>query len=601
MDAVGSTFRNVGAETGVATTRSGQRGSYPLTTTSASRLLHFRDTRSPHAIQCDLERDHMVLFRPTMENGHLQYAVDSRINGVPYRILLRYEAALANTHCYSIFIEISWQDQPASAHDYHVRSSAGWLDLWLNRYTPSNAAPGSGRSEQRYRDAVAAAVSFESHLVDVPAVQQAILQGLRDGGSFSTSHKEGGTRLLYGRGSYMRSDYGDNVSSERYPDETTFLASLRQFYDWQTSRPTYPKKVDELTAWKLILRLLDPPDGNRAPFPGSSGRTGTSSPPTGFNAAVRSRFALLLAGVAAAAAIGWGALSEALAVKTTGSPVGAAAGSAAHVAMLISTQVPYLPSLHRDASKDRYRIGLLVEPRHSGDAKRLIPVLDDLDASQSLHAAQMLGFDGRIFWFLAKDIAGYDPAAKRLVRIEDLKRANPGLEALWGVAQYEVQGRLIANTRDRRVIVEVDPDTLTVRNLDRLPPRKHVLPPHPAEGMLTSAPPTSADKLKAAYVRQDYGQPALRLSNPESSLLLFWRKTGTLQRMLYLARVATDGTVVWEVETGIDELQQVLPDASAPALIGTRPRVPDKVSEPILVIVDASSGKVDQRSLWIAN
>lgn len=588
-------------QTGITANRSRQPGVRAVTKTSESRLLHFRDARPPHAIQCDLERDHMVLLRPAMENGRLQYSIESRINGTSYRILLRYEAAFENTHCYTLFIEISWQDQPATAHDYHARSSAGWLDLWLSRYTPSNPAPASGRSEQRYRDTVAEAVAFEHHLVDVPAVQQAILQGLRDGGRFSTSHKEGGTRILYSNGAYVRSDYGDNISDERYADETTFLTALRQFYDWQTSRATYPEKVDELTAWKLILRLLEPPDGKGNRISGTSGHAGSSSPPTGRDAAVRSRFALMLAGAVAAAAIGWGLLSDALAVKTTGSPVGAAAGSPTHIAMLISTQTPYLPSLHRDASKDRFRIALLVEPRRGAEGKRLLPILDNLDASQSLHAAKILGYDGRTFWFLARDIAGYDPAAKRLVRIEDLDRANPGFEALWGVAQYEVHGKLIANTRDRRVIVEVDPESLTVRKLERLPPRKHVLPPHPVEGMLASAPATSADKLKPAFIRQDYGQPAIRLPNPESSLLLFWRKTGALQRMLYLARVAPDGTVLWETQTGIDDLQQVLPDVAAPALIGTRPRVPDKVPEPILVVVDTASGKVDQRSLWIKN
>ena len=540
----------------------------------------------------------MVLLRPVVGDNYLQYIAESRINGVPYRILLRYEAALANTRCYSLRIEMSWDDQPATAHDYHCKSSAAWLDLWFSRYEPSTPAPANGRAERLYQDDVAAAVSFESHLVDVSAVQQAVLLGLRDGCRFSTSHKEGGTRIFFQHGHYFRSDYGDNVSNERYPDESTFLAALRQFYDWQTSRAIYPEKVDEHTAWKLILRLLEPPEGKRSP---SRTHPGSTSPPNRYNAAVRSKLALVLAGIVAAAAFGWGVLSEALAVKTTGSPVGTAVGSPTHIAMLISTQVPYLPSLHRDASKDRFRIALLVQHRHSSDGTRLLPILDNLDASQSQHAAKMLGYDGRMFWFLAKNISVYDPAAKKLVRMEDLQRANPGLEGLWGIAQYEVQSKLIVNTRDRRVIVEVDPEALTVRTLDRLPPRKHVLPPDPAEGMLVPAPATTADKLKAAYVRQDYGQPPMRLSNPESSLLLFWRKTDALQRMLFLARVTADGTILWETQTGIDKLQQILPDHSAPALIGSRPQLPGKVSEPILVVVDASTGRLDQRSLWIPN
>jgi hypothetical protein len=41
----------------------------------------------------------MVLLRPVVDNHGLHYTADSRISGVPYRILLRYEAALEHTHC----------------------------------------------------------------------------------------------------------------------------------------------------------------------------------------------------------------------------------------------------------------------------------------------------------------------------------------------------------------------------------------------------------------------------------------------------------------------------------------------------------------------
>ncbi len=70
-----------------------------MTETSASRIVHFRDARPPSAIRFDLERDHMVLLRPVVDNHGLHYTADSRISGVPYRILLRYEAALEHTHC----------------------------------------------------------------------------------------------------------------------------------------------------------------------------------------------------------------------------------------------------------------------------------------------------------------------------------------------------------------------------------------------------------------------------------------------------------------------------------------------------------------------
>jgi len=89
-----------------------------------------------------------------------------------------------------------------------------------------------------------------------------------------------------------------------------------------------------------------------------------------------------------------------------------------------------------------------------------------------------------LFQLRAQDIAGCEAAAKRLGRIDDPQRANPVLEARWGVAQSDVQGRLIANNRDRGVIVATDPETLAASSPDCLRTRKQVLPPHPAEGML---------------------------------------------------------------------------------------------------------------------
>jgi hypothetical protein len=59
------------------------------------------------------------------------------------------------------------------------------------------------------------------------------------------------------------------------------------------------------------------------------------------------------------------------------------------------------------------------------------------------------------------------------------------------------------------------------------------------------------------------------------------------------------GRIVWSVDTGIGELQGILPDPAFPALSGEPPMIPDKVPEPRLVVLDASSGKMTTHSLWI--
>ena len=45
-------------------------------------------------------------------------------------------------------------------------------------------------------------------------------------------------------------------------------------------------------------------------------------------------------------------------------------------------------------------------------------------------------------------------------------------------------------------------------------------------------------------------------------------------------------------------LQQILPGTDATAFVGTSPPVPDKVSEPLLVIIEHDSGRQVTHSLW---
>ncbi|MEO8591568.1 MAG: hypothetical protein ABI432_19460, partial [Flavobacteriales bacterium] len=45
-----------------------------------------------------------------------------------------------------------------------------------------------------------------------------------------------------------------------------------------------------------------------------------------------------------------------------GTPIGLAVRTDTHIAILIESLVPYMPSLHRDASKDRYRISVFLVP-----------------------------------------------------------------------------------------------------------------------------------------------------------------------------------------------------------------------------------------------
>jgi hypothetical protein len=81
--------------------------------------------------------------------------------------------------------------------------------------------------------------------------------------------------------------------------------------------------------------------------------------------------------------------------------------------------------------------------------------------------------------------------------------------------------------------------------------------------------------------------------------LLIWQTKPYRSGSVMAARIDSTGTVTWSVDTGIGDLRQVLPDPATPAFIGERPKIPDKLSEPILVIVDAATGRVTTHSLWL--
>lgn len=66
-----------------------------------------------------------------------------------------------------------------------------------------------------------------------------------------------------------------------------------------------------------------------------------------------------------------------------------------------------------------------------------------------------------------------------------------------------------------------------------------------------------------------------------------------------VARVDRNGRIAWSVDTGIADLDQVLPDVRNCVFVGKRPRVPDKLQEPVIAIVNNETGAIAMHSLWL--
>lgn len=225
---------------------------------NAACEIHFHDPRPPHEIQFELERELMLLLPPTLEGDALLFRAAGKVNGSPHAFALRFEAALPATNAYTFRAEVSLEGTAPAERERAAKSLASWFGLWTRTFKRAEAPTRDAGSRDRYHALAGQALNSEAHLGTIAAVQQAILAGLRAGGTFSTAHKEGGTVIRHSWGHFQRADYGEWTTSERFVSEATFLAFLRKFYDWQTSQHIYPEKVPEFVAWKLMLRLLEP-------------------------------------------------------------------------------------------------------------------------------------------------------------------------------------------------------------------------------------------------------------------------------------------------------------------------------------------------------
>ncbi|MFO1461391.1 MAG: hypothetical protein U1G08_18560 [Verrucomicrobiota bacterium] len=229
------------------------------TATGATRVLHFRDSRPPHEVQFALERELMTLFSASPEPGQLRMEARGNVNGAPYSFEFRFEAALRSENCYSLRAEGSWADHSQANRDYFNKTSEGWFKLWTRDLTPANPPEADEGLPERYLVLANAALQAEAHLNSIAAVQQAIVTGVKQGGTYGISHKEGGSHIHYRLNQFVRTDHGDDPGVQVYADEADFLKKLRSFCYLESTRMSGNKPLPEFEEWKLILRRMSPP------------------------------------------------------------------------------------------------------------------------------------------------------------------------------------------------------------------------------------------------------------------------------------------------------------------------------------------------------
>lgn len=336
---------------------------------------------------------------------------------------------------------------------------------------------------------------------------------------------------------------------------------------------------------------------------------------------VRSKFALIVLVVGMVVAGLFYLKNKVLVVQPgKGTPLGLAVRTDRHIAVLLQTLEPYTPSLHRDPGKDRYAVRLFLVPL-DGTEPKLIPVAGGLSAN-TFGLARILGSDGHTLWFELNglhgvDLTTYEPLTEERLsavdegmfprawasgalppRIEEFLAAGffTGPNTWLGLhAQQEVDGHFKPKSWLKRV-VQAD-EGKVVRGFYRGTLDPDTSDDHHRIQSMTAI--GEATYLKAAFIRMDFDSEPVRVQDPPGALFIHASDAG-LRSTVMVARCDTSGTVLWHTDTGIDHflLQQILPGADRTVFVGTRPAVPDRVSEPLLVLVDHRSGTARTISLW---
>jgi hypothetical protein len=389
--------------------------------------------------------------------------------------------------------------------------------------------------------------------------------------------------------------------------------------------PACRAEIDEATGSIVIRRGGAAGAGTDQRF----GRRATPAPIASPNArfiekyrSLRTKLALaVLALTAAAAGILWIKQNLLVIDPGKGSPVGSSARTDKHIATFIQHLEPYTPSLHRDHSQDRYRLSVFLVPLDGGEPK-LVPFRGGLSGG-SYSLARILGSDGRTLWFEAGETGGIDlqtftlrsdaevraagtlPQPKRYGASFDAPKPDYFLAAgafvegtQWlGVHSFGEFERDLGPRRSLRRVVPA----VSSREMRRL--YRAVATPDNINGnylrIVSSAPVGKEEFFNAAFVRMDYESEPLRLDDPDGMLMLFSSDAGR-NATIMIARVDVTGAIRWKADTQLDRftLAQLLPGDGRLALVGARVPVPDKVSEPLLVLVDHATGALTFHSLW---
>lgn len=300
---------------------------------------------------------------------------------------------------------------------------------------------------------------------------------------------------------------------------------------------------------------------------------------------------------------------SALQIQTMGAPTGPTMRSGDQIIALLTWLEPYVPSLSRDHSKDLYSVWILVHNARTG--ARSVTKLAAGRSKSSLSLCKLVTVKANKVWVDTPEtmvfdlVTGKAEPGKAPTRPRTLADFASGDDAL---RQWLARGAETGNGGwlGFHTATEV---TASTRSSQRGAPTLAF--DRSREQMRLCRGDVSGDRLRGLRPvgeKAVYGGALIRASRGGKPLdiaggdwVVIFETKPYRAGSVVASRVDEKGRAVWRIDTGIGEMTDVLPDTEYPAFVGFRPRVPDKVPEPILVVIESQTGRLSTHSLWVTD
>jgi hypothetical protein len=225
---------------------------------------HFWHAGHPADVKFEIEKaTRMLLAHDPSETAKLVFVGSSGSADPTYRARFCLDAAWPERRLYSLRLAASGPRKWFNEERLRQYSDKVFEHWTRNLHVTPTPRSLEASSPELYQQLAAEALAREAELAHrkedqapIEAVRQEVLAAIRDGKKCGNVNKEGQTTFYFRRGKFVREHIGDWDERQVFASGEAMLADLRQFYDWDTKRDTYPHRPPEVEAWRFIRDQL---------------------------------------------------------------------------------------------------------------------------------------------------------------------------------------------------------------------------------------------------------------------------------------------------------------------------------------------------------